>query len=162
MDQPKKETLLMSAAVPGFKGIISLDCGRVKYRVEWKKTVVFHSTMEYGSWETCWKEGERGGRGCMDAEGRWPQAKGFAVRLYNSSLLCRSPAASQKTSTKYSDGDLCKFEVPENEKWRERSCFNVNFTSAAASLWEVALECGRRCRSARATCANFSENIVCL
>lgn len=81
----------------------------------------------------------------MDAEGRWPQAKGFAVRLHKSSLLCRSPAASQKTSTKYSgpdfvgqfvnfhppfrvtqsfysfgfenfDGDSWTFEVPENEK----------------------------------------------
>lgn len=46
MDRPKKETLPMSAAVPGFKGILNLDCGRVKYRVEWKKTAVFHGTME--------------------------------------------------------------------------------------------------------------------
>lgn len=62
----------------------------------------------------------------MDAEGRWPQAKGFAVRLHNSSLLCRSLPGSQKTSTKYSgpdfvgqfvnfNGDSWKFEVPENE-----------------------------------------------
>lgn len=57
-------------------------------------------------------------------------------------------------------GNSWKFKLPENEKWRERSYFNVNFTSAAASVWVVALKYGRRCRSAHTTCANCLENTV--